>query len=320
MALFYAVFRSGLNLRSREPNRTLAQVLAPTLSGLILLYQLDSAEAQAALVLTAVVPLLYGTLDLTVASFIVAALVYSIGYLVVICGHGLLRGADGLFFHNWILLTSGAIVMPQIVLLSALINRLRRTLRERNGELREAMARISVMAVRDHLTGLYNRRWLMEMLGQEGARCRRAPYVFCVAVIDIDHFKRVNDTHGHMPGDAVLMRLARDMADDVREVDGFGRFGGEEFLWIVPGTGLARALEAAERLRRHAVELVFSGAGGAPFSVTLSIGLAENDNARRLPDDALLGRADKPRYDAKEAGRNRIVGGPAAGTPRGPRC
>ncbi|AWN16700.1 GGDEF domain-containing protein [Salinisphaera sp. LB1] len=307
---FYVAFRTGLNLRSREPNLTLPQVLIPALPGLVLLYQLNSAEAQAALVLTTVVPLLYGTLDLSMGRFIVAAVVYSTGYLVVLFCHGLLHTEDGLFFHNWMLLASLVIVMPQIVLLSALINRMRRTLRERNHEIREAMARISVMAVRDHLTGLYNRRWLMEVLERERVRCQRAPYVFCVGVIDIDHFKRINDTHGHAVGDEVLKRLGRNMVEEVREIDSFGRFGGEEFLWIVPGTDLECALKAAERLRRRAAELVFTGEGGTQFSVTLSIGLAQNDSERRLPNDTLLRSADEALYDAKEGGRNRIVAAP----------
>ncbi len=101
VGIFYLAFRTGLNLRSREPNLTLAQVLAPALPGLVLLYELDSAEAQAALVLTTVVPLLYGTLDLSMGSFIVAVMVYSIGYLVVIFSHGLLH-------------TPGRPVIPQL--------------------------------------------------------------------------------------------------------------------------------------------------------------------------------------------------------------
>lgn len=316
VACFYVAFRTGANLRSREPNLTLAQVLAPALPGLFLLYALDSAESQAALVLTTVVPLLYGTLDLGMGSFIVAVTVYTVGYLVVVFSHGLLHASEGPFFHNWILMASLAIVMPQIVLLSALINRLRRTLRERNDDVREAMGRISAMAVRDHLTGLYNRRWLMDMLDRERTRCQRGPYVFCVAVIDVDHFKQINDTHGHAVGDAVLQRLARSMADGVREIDSFGRFGGEEFLWIVPDTDLEQAMEAAERLRRQVAELVFHGEDGAEFSITLSMGIAQNDSNRRLPNHTLLRLADGALYDAKEGGRDRVVAAPRKATAR----
>lgn len=307
VSVFYIVFRSGWNLRLREPNLTLAQVLAPAIPGFILLYHLNTAEAQTALVLTAILPLLYGTLDLSVPGFILAASVYGFGSLIAIFGHGPLPGSDGLFFNNWILLTSLAIIMPQIVLLSALINQLRRTLRERNDEVREAMARISAMAVRDHLTGLYNRRWLMEMLESERIRCQRGTYTFCVGLIDVDHFKRVNDRHGHAVGDEVLTRIGRYIADSVRENDSFGRFGGEEFLWIVPATELAQAAEAAERLRRGSADLVFAAEDGSRFSVTLSIGLAQNDSARRLSSDGLLQLADEALYAAKEEGRNRVV-------------
>lgn len=310
VAFFYVVFRAGWNLRLSEPNLTLAQVLAPALPGVMLLYQLDSSEAQAALVLTSVVPLLYGTLDLNRVSFIVATLVYSISYWAVILSKSLPHIDDGLFFHNWLLLISLTIVMPQIVLLSVLINQLRHSLQERNQEVREAMARISTMSVRDPLTGLYNRRWLMEVLERERMRCQRAPYMFCVAIIDIDHFKRVNDTHGHAVGDDVLKQLGRLMSNHVRESDSFGRFGGEEFLWIVPATNLMQAVEAAERLCRCASKLCFTDEDGAQFSVTLSIGLAQNDSEHRLRNDALLRHADDALYDAKEGGRNRVIAAP----------
>lgn len=307
VSLFYLVFRSGLNLRTSEPNLTLPQVLAPALPGLALLYQLDSAESQAALLLTTVVPLLYGTLDLSILSFVVAVLVYSLGYLATLLGHGFFTAGDEARFHSWILLDSMLVVMPQVVLLSALVNRLRRMLRQRNNEIRSAMKRISAMAVRDDLTGLYNRRWLMEILAREQAIIDRRPYAFCVALIDIDYFKAINDAHGHAVGDRVLRRLGRHLAGDVREIDGFGRFGGEEFLWIVPDARLDSMLGAAERLRRRVAELEFYNDEGQRFSVTLSIGIAQNDDRLKLCHDALLRRADHALYAAKRHGRNRVI-------------
>ncbi|WP_423821194.1 GGDEF domain-containing protein [Salinisphaera sp. SPP-AMP-43] len=307
VALFYLAFRSGLNLRLREPNLTLAQVLAPALPGLALLYGLESAESQAALLLTTVVPLLYGTLDLSMVSFVVAVVVYSLGYLGVVFSHALFTTSDGILFHSWILLAAIMVVMPQVVLLSSLVNRLRRTLRERNNEIRSAMNRISAMAVRDDLTGLYNRRWLMEILAREQAMISRRAYSFCVALIDIDHFKSINDSHGHAVGDRVLCELGQYLAGAVREIDGFGRFGGEEFLWIVPNARFDSMLGAAERLRRRVAELDFYNDDGQRFTITLSIGIAQNDERLKLCHDTLLRRADHALYAAKKQGRNQVM-------------
>lgn len=300
-------FHNGWNLRAGEPNLTLAQVLAPALPGTILLFQLESPEAQAALVLTTVVPLLYGMFDLGMGGFIVAAIVYSVGYWAVILGSGLPHAHDGLVSDSWLLLISLAIVMPQVVLLGALVNRLRRKLHERNQDVREAMARISAMATRDHLTGLHNRRWLMDVLESELARCQRAPYTFYVAIIDVDHFKRINDTYGHAAGDRVLKHLARLMTDSVREVDSFGRFGGEEFVWVIPATDLAGAAQAAGRLCHDVAEPRFTSEDGAQFAVTLSIGLAQNDSDQRQGNDTLLRYADEALYKAKKGGRNCVI-------------
>jgi two-component system cell cycle response regulator len=163
------------------------------------------------------------------------------------------------------------------------------------------------LAVTDPLTGLHNRRY---MAGQLGALVRRAARggepVACL-LVDIDHFKRINDSFGHDVGDEVLREFAVRLATNVRAVDLACRFGGEEFVVIMPDTGLEVAHRIAERLRLHVAGSPFRVAGVEdPLSVTISIGVACTKAVGETPD-ALLKRADEAVYDAKAKGRNRVV-------------
>ncbi|MEC5159216.1 MULTISPECIES: sensor domain-containing diguanylate cyclase [unclassified Janthinobacterium] len=174
-----------------------------------------------------------------------------------------------------------------------------------------------VLATTDFLTGLPNRRHFMARLDQEHARLRRE-IDSCAAVLmlDLDHFKTINDAHGHAVGDAVLRHLAALMFDGHRKVDTLGRIGGEEFAVLLPGTDLAAAGVFAERLRQRVADTPLVLAD-ARIAVTVSIGVAAMS---RLDTgyDAVLVRADKALYRAKGAGRNRVETG--LGAERGPRA
>lgn len=171
--------------------------------------------------------------------------------------------------------------------------------------LRDRLEESLEMAVKDPLTGLFNRRYASSRLGQalDGLAAGGEPV--SVALIDIDHFKRINDTWGHAAGDSVLEGFAARIMREMRAVDIAARFGGEEFILIFPGTQAAAALEAAERVRAAVARDSFAGPEGA-LSVTVSVGVAE----ARLGDDVedLLGRADAALYEAKASGRNQFVG------------
>ena len=163
------------------------------------------------------------------------------------------------------------------------------------------------LAVTDPLTGLHNRRY---MAGQLGALVRRAERggdpVACL-LVDIDHFKRINDSFGHDVGDEVLREFAVRLATNVRAVDLACRFGGEEFVVIMPDTGLDVAHRIAERLRLHVAGSPFRVAGVEdPLSVTISIGVACTAVATDTPD-SLLKRADEAVYEAKARGRNQVI-------------
>ena len=164
---------------------------------------------------------------------------------------------------------------------------------------------LEYVADRDTLTGVPNRRALMRTMDAElqGARLRgnRGP---CVAYVDVDDFKRVNDTFGHTTGDAVLCGIADRLAENMRRMDMLGRLGGEEFAVCMPSTELPEAAAIAERLRRAAGSRPFDTPSG-PVRVTISVGVAE-----AAPDEYnladVLSRADRAMYVAKTSGRNRV--------------
>jgi diguanylate cyclase (GGDEF)-like protein len=168
-------------------------------------------------------------------------------------------------------------------------------------QLSEALAAASQQAATDGLTGLPNRRSLDQLLNAQLAMAQREGRPFSVLMLDLDHFKAVNDTHGHAVGDAVLRGFAQRIQAQLRRSDVCARYGGEEFCVVLPGTADALALDAGERLRR-----AVAGAPLAPkVPVTVSVGVA----TWRAGDDAaaLLARADEALYTAKRTGRDRVV-------------
>lgn len=183
---------------------------------------------------------------------------------------------------------------------------LRETLYRRGTELRDANRRIEELAELDELTGAYNRRCIMQVLEEEIARARRSNAPLAIALIDLDWFKRINDTYGHLTGDEVLRAFAISMFANVRSFDKFGRYGGEEFLLVLPETSIEDATRMLDRLRMIVADLDWS-AFSSGMSVTMSSGVTP-----LAPDDspeAILARADRALYKAKEEGRNRIVSG-----------
>lgn len=159
-------------------------------------------------------------------------------------------------------------------------------------------------ATHDALTGLANRSVILETLNREHSRQRREGGTFGIILADIDHFKDVNDTQGHLCGDDVLREVTNAMRDSVRPYDTVGRYGGEEFLIVVPEADALTALRVAERIRR-AVESRVIGCGESSVRVTASFGIAASSGSEPLRPQALLHSADEALYRAKSNGRNR---------------
>ena len=167
-------------------------------------------------------------------------------------------------------------------------------------------ASLAAAARTDAKTGLLNAgAWQREAV-VEVTRAAPAQTPLAVAIADIDHFKAVNDTHGHLAGDAVLAAVSAAMRDLLRDCDLCGRFGGEEFALLLPRTTAAQALEVTERIRQGISQLAIPRGGTAAIRVTISIGVAVPSQARRTLDD-LLAAADHALYQAKRSGRDRVV-------------
>ena len=160
-------------------------------------------------------------------------------------------------------------------------------------------------AYRDVLTGCWNRRMIIDILQREIGRGAREGTPLGVIMADLDHFKRINDTLGHPEGDAVLCEASRRMASTLRPYDAIGRYGGEEFLIVLPGCDLSSTLTVAERIRNSVAESpVSTTAGKTPVSVSLG---AANSQARSLDANLLIRAADEALYRAKRGGRDRVA-------------
>ncbi len=172
-------------------------------------------------------------------------------------------------------------------------------------ERERAKEKLEYLAIHDSLTGLYNRKEMEQRVAGEVQRAIRYGHVVSVFMLDVDHFKSVNDTYGHRIGDAVLRDISKIIEKSIRKTDHGARYGGEEFVVIFPETALSRAEELAERLRDQIASHLFHIAGDKTIKLTVSIGIAN------LPEHAeswqgLLEAADKALYAAKHAGRNQV--------------
>ncbi len=167
-------------------------------------------------------------------------------------------------------------------------------------------SRMQLEAIQDQLTGLYNRRHTLELAGREFKRLSRVDHQLAIAMLDLDFFKTINDTYGHAMGDEVLKRVAGLILEGCREVDIVGRYGGEEFIVVLPDADNLVAIEVSERIRNLISGITFTSRRGGEFSLTVSIGITEaTEDSPSL--EVLIRQADKALYEAKENGRNQIA-------------
>ena len=186
------------------------------------------------------------------------------------------------------------------------IKRLQEELEEREKQLLEANERLTYMSQTDGLTGLDNRRYLNERIEDMFAHALRMDEPFGLVMCDLDKFKSVNDTYGHQAGDEVLKQLATILKDEAREVDRVGRYGGEEFMLLLPGDSLENAVVFAERVRKRIEGHTFTFPGGT-LTRTASFGVSGWPHPHIGACDALVRTADDALYVAKETGRNKVV-------------
>jgi diguanylate cyclase (GGDEF)-like protein len=175
-----------------------------------------------------------------------------------------------------------------------------------HAELVKAREALRDQAMRDSLTGLWNRRSILEILGRELARSQRQVIPVSIIMLDIDHFKNINDTHGHLAGDEVLREVARRLMNSFRPYDGLGRYGGEEFLMVLPGCDDKSLPGRTDNMRKAICDLPMNVAG-VPLTVTASFGATVFMPESTIQSIDLIRIADDALYEAKRSGRNCVV-------------
>ncbi|MEX1184438.1 MAG: diguanylate cyclase [Gemmatimonadota bacterium] len=180
------------------------------------------------------------------------------------------------------------------------IKRLQDELEEKNRELER-------LSISDGLTGLYNHRHIHGLLAEEYERVERTNDCMSVAMFDLDRFKLVNDTHGHQAGDRVLVEMAEILRDSARDIDRLGRYGGEEFMALLPETCIDDAAVFVERVRREVARRPFDVGRDDPLRMTISAGVATYPHATIDSVETLVRLADEALYAAKAGGRDRVV-------------
>jgi len=299
---FYVAIRSGITLGLRDPALTMPQILFAILA-LALAYLINPVVRGMLLMVVALV-LVFGAFTLKPQHCrnlgVVAVAVFGATMAFGVRADAAHFPLDIEIMH----FVFAAAVLPTLSLLAGQLSQMRIDLQQQKHDLREALSRLKQIASHDELTGLPNRRHVQEWIGHELARSSRAGKPLCLAILDLDHFKRINDTLGHATGDEVLRTFARQATLMLRDADVLARWGGEEFLLVMPDTSLSEALVALERLRRHMAEPANWGAC-AHAAVTFSAGLTQRDALQTLLQT--VQRADAALYEAKRSGRDRIV-------------
>jgi diguanylate cyclase (GGDEF)-like protein len=302
-AAAWGVTASGRNLRLRDPSLTMQQI------GTAMLLQVGVVAAAPQLAFPMLANLFtvfaFGMSWVRVRD---AALVWTLGAAALgalFFGVGeRLTLPSGTPLERVLVWSYFSLILGRCLMLSVQANELRRRLQENRRKLADSLAQVQQLASHDELTRTLNRRALMARLEEQRSRAERFHEAFCVALLDLDHFKSVNDTHGHAAGDAVLRAFAALAQAGLRDSDVFGRYGGEEFMLILGATPLSAVQPPLERIRAELAGREWS-AVATGLRVTVSIGVTAYRRGETL--EQVLSRADDALYEAKRLGRDRIV-------------
>lgn len=247
----------------------------------------------------------FGMISLSVReSLVIWAMVLAAGGAVVYAKAGDLGMPLGNSAQQALLWLFFAAILGRFVMLSVYAGALRARLSESRRRLAATLDQVQRLISHDELTRTLNRRSLVARLGEERSRSERSGVPFSVAILDLDHFKSINDGHGHAAGDDVLRGFAGAVHEAMRQTDVFGRYGGEEFLLILTGSTAASAADAVERIRAAVAARDWTAIAPG-LGVTVSAGISAFRKGDTI--EQLLKRADNALYQAKRAGRNRIV-------------
>lgn len=299
--VFYLLLRFGLNLRLRDPSMTMAQMVVAI--AMVIATQIYAGEARGAYLVVLLIISMFGCFKLNTRELLLLSLGTIVAYALTL---PLIQRIEGEKFNlgvEMVLWCSFSVFLPFISILGGNISDLRKKLMASNAQLQEVLHQVTELATHDELTGVYNRRYLLEMLGHEKNRTDRGGAGFCVCILDLDHFKRINDSYGHPVGDEVLKTFADVVQPLLRSTDFFARYGGEEFLLFLPQTSLEMAQHCIVRIQEALATAHYPGLPEG-VRITASIGVAQYYLQESVA--TLIERADKALYRAKQNGRNRV--------------
>lgn len=294
---FYFIYARSKNQKQAE--KTLTGPIASCALAVMLVVTYVAPQSRMIFTPFVFVAIAYGMYYLSGRAMLLLSAGTLAGFAAVICLHHLQWHDVALLkseLLGWFVL---ALTLPGFVLLAARVRQLHSALYKAGLKIQN----IEENARRDPLLGCYNRRFMVAVLEEQKRLADENGAPLCLAVIDLDHFKRVNDQAGHLAGDDVLRNFVRVAQENLRQQDIFGRYGGEEFLLILPQTTLLAALNTAERIRDKVENNCWSAELKAP--VTVSIGLTQYNGGESVLD--LFSRTDTAMYLAKRGGRNQVV-------------
>lgn len=290
----YAVFRTGLNKKFKDPSLTMPQMIAATIWIMVCLY--GAGEIRNSMLMLYFVVLVFGVFRLRFLQFLFIAVFALANYALVIYLLYKNHPAEVRLKVELTNILFLATVLPWFSLVGSYITKLRTTVAK-------ALETIEKLAVTDELTQVYNRRRLLEILKEQKAFCDRGNKMFSICIFDLDHFKSVNDTFGHEKGDIVLRTVAQEVHKNLRDIDHIARYGGEEFILILTNSGSREAMICAKRIRDMARELTFDKLP-SDYRITISVGVTKYQPSEPIQD--AINRADTALYRAKANGRDRV--------------
>ena len=292
----------GVNQRFKDKGMTLLQIVWVTAVLMVSVYHIDQVRMLFLMLYLTV--MLFAAFRLRLDGFLFITVIAIFGYGTVILLLSRIHPQTLDMKIEIIQWLGFAFTLGGFSIVGSELSTLRQKLKSRNVQLQDASKKLNEMAITDELTGIFNRRHIINVLKYQKSMADRGDYIFVVCYADLDHFKQVNDRFGHSTGDIVLQKFAVLTKEVIREIDYIARFGGEEFLLILVKTSLPQAVVVSERIRKSIRKFSF-GDLSPDLHVAVSIGVAEYQSGERIED--LLDRADAALYRAKESGRNRVV-------------
>jgi len=292
----------GVNQRFKDKGMTLLQIVWVTAVLMVSVYHIDQVRMLFLMLYLTV--MLFAAFRLRLDGFLFITVIAIFGYGTVILLLSRIHPQTLDMKIEIIQWLGFAFTLGGFSIVGSELSTLRQKLKSRNVQLQDASKKLNEMAITDELTGIFNRRHIINVLKYQKSMADRGDYIFVVCYADLDHFKQVNDRFGHSTGDIVLQKFAVLTKEVIREIDYIARFGGEEFLLILVKTSLPQAVVVSERIRKSIRKFSF-GDLSSDLHVAVSIGVAEYQSGERIED--LLDRADAALYRAKESGRNRVV-------------